>query len=166
MTETPICRGFEEDLSALLDDELSPERAADLRVHVAACASCRELMARLVRVDSALSGAPARPVPASLRARLAARLAADGGQAAAEPKRAARFHGSRLAWRAVGGMAALAAGVAIYFAFTPAPAPPALDLQSVSDDELGLALDIDTVEDLDVIGNLELLELVLASDAG
>ena len=55
--------------------------------------------------------------------------------------------------------------MAIYFAFTPAPAPPPPDLQSISDDELGLALDIDTVEDLDVIGNLELLELVLASEA-
>jgi len=164
VTESATCHGFEEDLSALLDDELAPERAAELRAHVAACASCRELLGRLARVDSSLSGAPARPVPASLRARFEARLTA-GGQVAAEPKRAARAYGGRRAWRAVGGAAALAAGVAIYFASTPAPAPPPPDLQSISDDELGLALDIDTVEDLDVIGNLELLELVLASEA-
>jgi anti-sigma factor RsiW len=166
VTETQTCQGFEEDLSALLDDELAPERAAELRDHVAACASCRELLGRLVRVDSSLSGAPARPVPATLRARLEARLA--GGEAIAEPKRAVRADTRRFAWRALGGMAALAAGVAVYFAFIPVAAPPTtpLDLQSVPDDELGLALDIDTVEDLDVIGNLDLLELVLASESG
>jgi anti-sigma factor RsiW len=165
VSETQTCHGFEEDLSALLDDELAPERAAELRDHVSACASCRELLGRLVRVDSSLSGAPARPVPASLRARLEARLA--GGEAVAEPKRVVRAPTRRFAWRALGGMAALAAGVAVYVALTPAPAPPTpLDLQSVPDDELGLALDIDTVEDLDVIGNLDLLELVLASESG
>jgi anti-sigma factor RsiW len=166
LTETQTCQGFEEDLSALLDDELAPERAAELRDHVAVCAGCRELLGRLVRVDSALSGAPARPVPASLRARLEASLAADRQAGGAEPRRAVRAALGRRPWRAVGGMAALAAGVAIYFAFTPAPAPPPLDLQSVPEDELGLALEIDTVEDLDVIGNLELLELVLASESG
>jgi anti-sigma factor RsiW len=164
LTESTSCHGFEEDLSALLDDELRPERAAELRDHVAVCADCRERLARFARVDSALSGAPAPAVPASLRARLERRLASER-RAAAEPARAPAAP-SRGARRAVGAMAALAAGVAIYFAVAPAPSPPPVDLQSLPDDELGIALDVESAEDLDVIGNLELLELVLASEAG
>jgi anti-sigma factor RsiW len=163
VTESTSCHGFEEDLSALLDDELRPERAAELRDHVAVCASCRERLAHFARVDSALSGAPAPAVPASLRARLETRLASER-RAAAEPARTPAA--SRRAWRALGAMAAMAAGVAIYFAVAPAPSSPPVDLQSLPDDELGIALDIESADDLDVIGNLELLELVLASEAG
>jgi hypothetical protein len=47
-----------------------------------------------------------------------------------------------------------------------APAEPPLDLASVPEEDLGLALEIETVEDLDVIANLELLELLLAAESG
>jgi anti-sigma factor RsiW len=230
MSETPSgCRGFEADLSALLDGELAPERAAELRAHLAACADCRERLAGLARVDAALSAAPLPAVPASLRARLEARLES-AGQADTLLRRTRRAPAPRRAgWgRAAGALAAAAAGVALYLAVAtreparlpetapappqiarpleeaprelpreapqvvvqapqavaklPAPAPPApvlpeppvpapqppveLDLATVPEDELGLALEIETVEDLDVIGNLDLLELVLASEAG
>jgi hypothetical protein len=205
------CREFEADLSALLDDELTPERAAEVRAHAAACASCGRLLARLARVDFALARAPAPAVPASLRARLEARLATPR-LADTDSRRIARA--PRRAWRgrAAGALAAAAAGVALYLAVasreavrpetaasppqiarppaeiprqalqqlanrpaparpapapSPAPAPAAapLDLESVSEEDLGLALELDTVEDLDVIGNLELLELLLASES-
>ena len=172
------CHEFAADLSALLDDELTSERAAEVRAHVAACDGCRGRLATLARVDAALSRAPAPVVPASLRARLEARLeSARESDTSSRPP--ARAGGPRRAWRgrAAGALAAAAAGVALYLAVTtreparpeaaPSPVQVArpLDLGSVPEDELGLALEIETVEDLDVIANLELLELVLASDA-
>ena len=222
MVETPTgCQGFEADLSALLDGELAPERAAELRAHIGACPGCRARLAELARVDTALSAAVLPAVPGSLRARLDARLASTG-RGDTPVRRSRRVDAPRRAWRgrAAGALAAAAAGVALYLAFAtreparpetapappqvarpleaaprevpreapqavaklPAPALPApavprpppspaqppavLDLATVPEDELGLALEIETVEDLDVIGNLELLELVLASEAG
>jgi anti-sigma factor RsiW len=217
MVETPTgCQGFEADLSALLDGELAPERAAELRAHIGACPGCRARLAELARVDTALSAAVLPAVPGSLRARLDARLAS-AGRGDTPVRRSRRADAPRRAWRgrAAGALAAAAAGIALYLAVAtreparpetapappqvarpleaaprevpreapqavaklpapavprppPAPAPPPaeLDLATVPEDELGLALEIETVEDLDVIGNLELLELVLASEAG
>ena len=209
------CDQFEADLSALLDDELTPERAAEVRDHSRACQGCRERLARLARVDAALSRATALAVPASLRARLEARLAS-AHESDTKSRRTPRAGAPRPVWRgrAAGVLAAAAAGVALYLAVAtreparpeaepspvqiarplveppreapqqvakhPAPArsapaaPPApvpgpaessLDLASVPEEDLGLALEIETVEDLDVIANLELLELVLAAEA-
>jgi hypothetical protein len=238
MSETPAgCHGFEADLSALLDGELAPKRSAELRAHIGACPGCSARLAELARVDAAFSAAALPAVPASLRARLEARIAS-AGQGDTLLRRPRHGDAPRRAWRAraAGALATAAAGVVLYLAVAtreparpetapappqiarpetapappqiarpleeaprevprevpretpqavaklPTPAPPAptlpepppvpapqpaeLDLATVPDDELGLALEIETVEDLDVIGNLELLELVLASEAG
>ena len=201
------CREFEADLSALLDGELAPERAAELRAHVAACDGCRGRLARLARVDAALAGAPAPAVPASLRARLEARL--EGARPAdTQVRRAPRAGAPRRAWRgrAAGARRRPPPGWRSTSPSRPAsrrgrsrrpradraprrgpreapsrcaapapvrprraraaPAAPPLDLESVPEEDLDLALELDTVEDLDVIANLELLELVLESEAG
>jgi len=172
------CHEFEADLSALLDDELTPERAAEVRAHSRACQSCGGRLARLARVDAALALAPAPAVPPSLRGRLEARLAS-AREADTTARRPARLGAPRRAWRgrAAGALAAAAAGVALYLAIAtreaarpeaaPSPVQVArpLDLGSVPEEEIGLALEIETVEDLEVIANLELLELVLAAEA-
>jgi len=133
----------------------------------------------LVRVDAALAGTPAPVVPASLRARLEARLGS-AGESDTQVRRTRRADAPRRAWRgrAAGALAATAAGVALYLGVAtrepaqtevaPAPTQVArpLDLGSAPEDELGLAPEIETVEDLDVIVNLELLELVVAAEAG
>jgi hypothetical protein len=230
------CSELEADLSALLDGELGPERAALLRAHVDACERCRGQFARLARLAALLAGAPLPVVPASLHARLAARIAAANEtdtrvRGFAPPRvRAPR----RTGWsRAAGALAAIAAGVALYLAVVgrepaplggesspvqiarphealsptaaqlaqraapgpgapsapaaphrehaasppvapevvarrPEPAPPApasLDLDSLPDEDLGIALELDTVEDFDVIANLDLLELMLAKES-
>ncbi len=236
------CSGYEADLSALLDGELGPERAAALRAHIAACERCRGQLARLERLDALLAGAPSPAVSASLHARLAARIAeasrVDTRVRGADAARARAPRRSRLS-RAAGAVAAAAAGVALYLAVVgrepaptggesspvqiarpqaapapaapqiaqrsapapgaasapaaprapapphrepaaappvateviarrpePAPAAPAsVDLDSLPDEDLGIALELDTVEDLDVIANLELLELMLAEES-
>ena len=236
------CQEFEAELSALLDDELSPERAALLRTHIASCERCRAQLAQLARLDSLLAGAPAPAVPASLRARLDVRLAAANGSGPGV--RVSVSRAPRRAWRgrSAAAAAAIAAGLALYLAvasrepaprqgepmpprvarplaepmpaapqlakrdtparertpaapapvapLTPrrervakspaAPEPPAsrpllagperaaasVDLEAVPDEDLDLALELDTVEDFDEIANLELLELMLAAEAG
>jgi hypothetical protein len=105
----------------------------------------------------------------------------------------ARARAPRRPWRsrAAGAAAAVAAGVAFYLAIAsrepapqqadpspeqlahrsepaeraPEPAAALLDLESIPAEDLDLALELDTVEDLDVIANLELLELMLAAEA-
>ena len=200
---TTGCLEFEADLSALLDGELSPERAALVRAHTGSCERCRAQLAQLARLDALLVGVPAPAVPASLRPRLEARLAVanESGPCA----RASAPRPPRRAWRgrAAGAAAALAAGVTFYLAVAsrepapqqgepspvqiarplgepspavpqlarrpepaqPEPAAAPLDLESVPDEDLDLALELDTVEDFEVIANLELLELMLEAEA-
>jgi anti-sigma factor RsiW len=111
-----ICRHFEEDLSALLDQELPAEREAELRAHLDACPSCRRQLERLCDADLALASlpvpGPATDLPARMRARLAAEGAAPARQAAA-PRRAAPARRQRparvLAWASLAASLLLAA---------------------------------------------------------
>jgi len=203
---TTGCSKFEADLSALLDGELSPERAALARAHTDSCERCRAQLAQLARLDALLVGAPAPAIPASLRARLEARILAESASNTSV-RGSVRARAPRLAWRgrAAGAAAAVAAGVTFYLAVAsrepapqqgepspvqiarplgaPSPAVPQLaergtatpertytppapvDLESVPDEDLDLAFELDTVEDFDVIANLELLELMLEAEA-
>jgi len=239
MPEDPMrCSVPEEELSALVDGELAEERAHELRSHATTCARCAERVAAFERAGVLLSALPARPVPADLRARLQARIDAEGAEAAAPvsrtPTRAAppsrrRWLGSRVFATA----AALAAAVALFWALAPgqrsgpgseierppiarqespppAPAPtpeldPAPELPNVPEplapqiaettpapaapqiaeakpepsptaadaefdpvpaEEIAVALELETIEDLDVIANLELLEALVALGEG
>jgi hypothetical protein len=192
------CLEFEVDLSALLDGELLPERAAQVRAHAETCERCGAQLGRFARLDGLLAGAPAPAVPVSLRARLETRIAAaDAGGGAGSPdtrlREAAGVRAPRRAWRSrvAGAVAAAAAAIALYLALanrepvipgappapvapeviarrpvpeTPAPTP--IDLETVPDEDLGIALELETVEDFEEIANLELLELMLANEAG
>lgn len=48
------CEEIQKWLGPWLDGELAPEKAADLRLHVASCAACAGEKARLERLDAAL----------------------------------------------------------------------------------------------------------------
>ena len=79
-----LCRDVRAELSAHLDDELAPERRAEVDQHLAACAACAAERARLAATSARLSTwyeedlADVGP-PADLMARLA-------GAAEAEPR--------------------------------------------------------------------------------
>lgn len=67
-----------EDLTALLDGALAPERAAAVRRHLEGCAGCRAERDRLAAAVAALRALPSAPDPSpSFTARLEARLAAE-----------------------------------------------------------------------------------------
>lgn len=243
MPEDPMrCQVPEEDLSALVDGELSEARADELRRHVPGCARCAARVAAFERTNARLAALPSRPVPADLRARLQERIAADRESSGApKPHRAPPPARRRwLASPALATAAAVAAAVALYWGLVPAdevapeieieqprlaqepaqaPAPvpdplplvpeplsprlaemptplpetpspdlgpegvppthvaeaqsapevlpaPDAEFDPVPAEEVELALELDTIEDLDVVANLELLEALVALGGG
>lgn len=158
MTRTRECDEFGEELSALLDGELLPEREASVRAHVAGCADCRAELAVLERVDPWLARVAAPEPSARLADALRARIAAEAPPA-------------RRRWLAppvaVATLAA-AAALALYFGVgrPRTPLAPDAELEALPADELAVGLDLDTAEDLEVIANLELLEALVALDEG
>jgi anti-sigma factor RsiW len=70
------CLTFAEDLSALIDAELDAPREAEVRAHVATCASCAEFLEDLCNADLALAGLSTPAPAADLHARFEARRTA------------------------------------------------------------------------------------------
>lgn len=155
------CAPFEQDLSALLDGELAPEREAEVRAHLHACADCRDRLESLCSVDLALAGTALPEVPDGMRERIEARLEGDDSRPVATVVRARR----RLR-PTVGSAMALAASLAIYLAVGPGSEPSDPLLEQASPEELAVILELETIEDLDVIANLDVLERIADLDAG
>ena len=206
------CRAFDEDLSALIDDELVAERRAEVLAHVAACPGCSARLESLRAVDRALADLPAPTVAPDLRARLARRIEGERGAHRVPPP----LRRSRRLVPLLGLPAAAAAALALYFAVrTPRPsgtpvepvpiakaapaapspqpqiakaepvappvhaepqpgtpaerapqAPAEGELEALDTEDLAVVLDLDTIEDLPVIANLEVLERLLQAEAG
>ena len=168
MTRTTGCDEFGEELSALLDGELTPEREAGVRAHVAGCAACRAELAALERVDPWLARVAAPAPSARLSDALHARIAAE---AVAPRRRWLARPAALAAWAA-------AAALALYFGVGRQRTPLApegaqgegplaeAELDALPADELAVGLELDTAQDLEVIANLELLEALVALDAG
>ncbi len=175
---------FEQDLSMLLDGELDPLREADVRRHLDGCTHCSRLLATFGVVDRTLRAEALPEVPSALLRNIEAALERDpAGQALQDPRSerpqtaaesARRPNGPREAgvrqlarprggtwWRSAPWLA-LAASLVIYVAVND----PAVDFEQVPEEELGVALELDTIRDLDVIANLELVEQLAALGAG
>lgn len=178
MPETPTaCERYEEDLSSLIDGELSAQREAELQGHLDACTGCRQRLEALRGVDRALAEVALPEVSAELRTRLQAQIQSIPEREVATrttplPPRARR----RLTGPALGAALALAASVAIYLAVAPEPtsepgseaplAATTTGLEAASDEELAMALQLEMIQDLDIIANLEMLERLMAVDGG
>jgi hypothetical protein len=92
MTQIPeTCLGFDEDLSAWIDDELEPARAAHVRLHVGSCTRCTERVAKLRLADARLRERAAQALAADVDrlARLRERIGPVAGAAPVPPS--ARF---------------------------------------------------------------------------
>lgn len=120
MSEVPAsCIAWDEDLSALIDEELSVEREAELRAHLDGCSRCALRLEELCNVDLTVAGLPAPEVPGDLRQRLAARIATEavrpaGASEAAPPARARTLppeHRPRWAAARLAGLGAAAAAL-------------------------------------------------------
>jgi anti-sigma factor RsiW len=157
------CRPFDEDLSAWIDGELAAERRREVDAHLEACPRCAARLDELRGVDRALAGLAAPAVAPDLRARLERRIAAEGKPDRLRPPPRRRRRTSLLAVPA-----AAAAALALYLVARPGPEPglAEAELESLDPEALALVIELDTIEDLPVIANLEVLERILASEAG
>jgi anti-sigma factor RsiW len=137
------CLPYDEDLSALLDGELSSARAAQLRAHCASCPRCTAQLAELRRANERVLSALRVPVPgegariARVEAQLRLRLAQES-QTGVESRRQSRTQAppsrrrnARWIVVAATGLAAAAAlGLALLFQartpvrLAPSPQPP------------------------------------------
>jgi len=154
-----------DDLSAWIDGELDARREAEIRAHLAGCAGCAATLDALRGVDLALAGVGASQVPDDLLDRTLRRVEGEAGASMKERRSiSARWLRPALA---------LAASLALYLAVTGNDAPPELAdgagapapgtaLDEISEDELAVLLELDTIEDYDVIANLEVLEHLVA----
>jgi hypothetical protein len=109
------CAARDEDLSALVDGELSPGREAEVRAHLEGCDRCRARMASFARVDDWLRAAPLPEVPPALR---------DAVLRAPEAARKAPSRRRRRLSPALGALAAAAAALALYLALRGQDAAP------------------------------------------
>ncbi len=158
---------LDEDLSALLDGELSPERESGLRARIAGEPALAARLAELERVDVALRAMPTVATSPELGASLRAKLEAEGS--APDDNVQSLDDRRRLAPGWIGGALAAAAALALYLALSSG-SNPVLDaepgriadaLSEATDEEIGIALEYETLADLDVIEDLELLELMV-----
>jgi len=116
------CADCLESLNALMDDELAPADAAEVREHLSTCADCRREQAVLAEVSSTFrEGLVRHPAPDVLKARLRSLLAQPDPF---EPV-AARPRWSWMALAAAGVLIA-AASSGITFVATRQAAPPAV----------------------------------------
>jgi len=129
-----------DDLTALLDGALTPDRCAEVEAHLRACGACRAERDRLAGALALLGALPPPPGPSPLfTTRLAARLAR-------EPAPSSGVLARLLAWRwrlavPVAGLAA-AAAVAV------------LTVRHQRAEELALAADLDLLENYEVVASL------------
>ncbi len=153
-----------QDLTALLDGALAPDRAAEVREHLARCASCREEQARLQGAVAALASLQPPPdLPPFFATRLEARL------------REERARGARarlVRWLAGLGRAlphprlALAAGAAVAVAVTTVvlmhswldTREMVKNLDLLQDYETASAVGVDSPEDALIVAQLDQLE--------
>ena len=165
MTDDDV--NLDEDLSALLDGELSPQRESELRARMVGEPALAARLAELERVDLALRAMPAEAPSPGLRASLRAKLEAAATAPADNPRSVP--HPRRLLPSWAGGTLAAAAALALYLAVSSGndsildaePARIADVLASATDEEIGIALEFETLADLEVIEDLELLELMV-----
>jgi anti-sigma factor RsiW len=153
------CATYAEDLSALLDGELAEPREVEVLGHLESCSDCTGRVEALRRVDAALAAASAATVPANLRARLDARLSSERN-ASQSPSAASREE-RRTRWfahPAIGVATAAAAALALYVGVASVQT---VDLDDLSEEDLAMALELDTIEDLEEIANLDLLVRLL-----
>jgi anti-sigma factor RsiW len=167
MMEGNPCQSYEADYSALIDAELAPERATELRDHLEGCERCRGALEALQSVDVWLREAPAPEPSAPLREALMARIAQEQSadrpgvprRAAAAPLRTRRFS-PRGPWRrpafaAAAGLAAAAAlGVLLFRAPEPQPvAEPARAAASSQLAEVTSPVDPESPASVEVAGS-------------
>ena len=174
---------FDEELSALHDGEASAEGQSVLNARAQQEPETAARLAVFSQLDEALRALPERPVPDDLGLRLQKALGSPAPHRSFDPaelKSRLPSQGSGR-WIAAAGLAAAAALVLYWSSARPLPegndlvSPGLVVLEDsamrgpaagISEEEVGIALHYDTLVNLEVIEQLEMLELLAALDTG
>ena len=174
---------FDEELSALHDGEANAERQSVLDARAQQEPDTAARLAVFSQLDEALRALPERAVPDDLGLRLQRALESPVLRRSSAPvamNRRLPAKGSRR-WIAAAGLAAAAALVLYWSSARPVPkgddlvSPGFVVLEDsamrgsaaeISEEEVGIALHYDTLANLEVIEQLEMLELLAALDTG
>lgn len=140
--------GFEEDLTAYLDQELSPARHEELERHLPTCGSCRAAEALLRRTVRQLATLPAFEPSAALRRAVLSRLDEEPGGLLSRLR--ALFQPTVL----IPSLGLVAAVLVAVVMTRPGPGPELSDAG-----QLELAANLELVEDLEVLGVDSLADL-------
>jgi anti-sigma factor RsiW len=157
-----------EDLTALLDGALAPDRAAEVQDHLAGCVACRVEAARLRAGLAALAALPPAPaLPPFFATRLEARLRLERAR---QRSLGARLRAALERWTprprvlALGGATAavlLAVGLVAMHRIDERRMMRNLDL--LEDYDVASAVDVDSAEDAQIVAQLD--ELAPAQEA-
>ncbi len=166
------CTGFEEDLSALIDGELDAHREAEVRNHLDSCAECTEVLSAFQEVDGILAGLPAPALSGDVGERLVGLVrtgaaedresatATDGGASGDTAPISLETHRRRRStapW--VGAViGALAASLVLFVALRPGEVERGGGPGDAQIEADLLATELDSVEDLEMLEVLDLLE--------
>jgi anti-sigma factor RsiW len=151
-----------EDLTALLDGALAPDRAAEVQAHLDGCAACRAEVARLRAGIAALAALPPAPeLPPFLATRLEARLREERARPRGLADRA-RAALARLAPRpralAYGGVAAAALVALAVVGWRYLDTRRMVgNLDLLEDYEVASAVDVNSPEDAEIVAQLDQL---------
>lgn len=148
-----------EDLTALLDGALAPDRAAAVQAHLDACPACRAEVERLGAGLAALGALPPAPeLPPFFAARLEARLREER----ARPRGVARWlpRPRVLAWSGAAAAALVAAAVPLrsYLGDRDTRAM-VRNLELLEDWDTASAVGVDSPEDAEIVAQLDQLSL-------
>jgi anti-sigma factor RsiW len=144
-----------EDLTALLDGALAPERATAVEAHLDACPSCRAEVERLRAGLAALAALPPAPEPPPF---FAARLEARLREERARPRGLARWlpRPRVLAWSGAAAAAALAVAAIPVRSYLETRAM-VRNLELLEDWDTASAVGVDSPEDAEIVAQLDQL---------
>ena len=134
--------GYEEELTAYVDEELPPARRAEVEAHLGGCTGCRDTEALLRRTVEQLAGLPEFSPSPDTRREVLAKV-----EALPPPLRERLLALLRPTVLVPAAGLAAAAGLALY---ATAPSEPALEVLDAG--TLELAMNLEVVEDYDIVG--------------
>jgi anti-sigma factor RsiW len=140
-------------LSAYLDGELTEAQTAELKIHVAECHTCRRTLETLRHTDALIRDLPPLEPSAEFDRTFWEKVDALESQSRYRLWAGYLLGGWRPIW--AGAIAGLAVAVLIYFGGT----------DPLSPEEVFIAEHMELLEDFDLIGQLEMLEHLDATDA-
>ncbi len=163
-----VCLSLRDEFSALMDGELSSEREAAVREHLSHCAACSAHLSSLGEVDDLLLGLQAPAVPGLLLTSIKERIRQEGGLdldlESNPPLRIDRSSARNGSWTWSVPLAA-AAAVLVLLAVVQLGEDPGSgqmvnqeSTQAVMDEELLFSVDIETIEEMELLEDLDVLE--------